>query len=362
MSEISVSLQNVEKWHGKTIGVDRVSLEVYSGEFFSILGPSGSGKTSTLRLIAGLDHPDRGEIQIQGRAMKNLPPNRRPVNMVFQNYALFPHLNVFDNVAFGLQMQGHPLSEIRVRVPKMLELVKLQRMQSRLPAQLSGGEQQRVALARALVNHPAVLLLDEPLGALDQQLRQEMQVELKQIQEQVQCTFVCVTHHQEEALMLSDRVAVMNKGRVLQIGTPQEIYDSPESTFVAKFIGLSNSLTGQMTDHDETTCTVRYPKLSPIRAKRPMDMGAQGHVTMVVRPERLHISSDPDRNGFENSLPAQIKKATFNGNEILYQLHLTPDLVWTARVSLSSQPSDHFQAGQHVYVQWHADQSLVLPA
>ena len=362
MSEVSVSLQNVQKWHGKTIGVDHVSLEVYSGEFFSILGPSGSGKTTTLRLIAGLDHPDQGEIQIQGRTMKDLPPNRRPVNMVFQNYALFPHLTVFENVAFGLQMQGHPVAEIHREVQAMLELVKLQSMQSRLPAQLSGGEQQRVALARALVNRPAVLLLDEPLGALDQQLRQEMQVELKQIQEQVQCTFVCVTHHQEEALMLSDRVAVMERGKVLQIGTPQEIYDAPESTFVAKFIGLSNSITGHMTDHDDTTCTVSHDKILPIRARRPLDMTAQDNVTMVVRPERLHISAGPERNGYDNSLPAEIIKATFNGKEILYQLHITQDLVWTARVSLSSQPSDHFQAGQHVYVQWQAAQSLVLTA
>lgn len=360
MAALSVSLQDVRKLHGKTVGVDHATLEIYAGEFFSILGPSGSGKTTTLRLIAGLDRPDQGEILIRGQAMTDLPPNLRPVNTVFQNYALFPHMTVFQNVAFGLHMQGHSSAEIQSQVDKMLDIVRLQGMQTRYPSQLSGGEQQRVALARALVNHPAVLLLDEPLGALDQQLRLEMQVELKQIQERVQCTFVCVTHHQEEALMLSDRVAVMDRGRILQVGTPQEIYEAPRSTFVAKFIGLSNSLTGRIADYDGARCTVKNVHLSLLHAKRPPDISAHDDVTMIVRPERLHLSTGSERNGFENSLPAQITKATFNGNETLYQLDLSHGIVWTARVPLSSRQSEHFQTGQHVYVQWHADQGLVL--
>jgi len=360
MQELGVHLQKVVKFHGDAVGVDQVSLEIEKGEFFSILGPSGSGKTTTLRLIAGLDHPDQGEIFIQGRPMINVPPHQRPVNMVFQHYALFPHMTVFQNVAFGLQMRGHSVTEIKSQVEQTLELVKLDQKPHRYPTQLSGGEQQRVALARALVNRPAILLLDEPLGALDQQLRQEMQVELKQIQAQVQSTFVCVTHHQEEALMLSDRVAVMDRGKILQVGTPQEIYESPVSTFVARFVGLSNSLIGRITKNDETMCTVMTPHHFSIQAIRPKGDSSTEEVTVIVRPERVHLSSGPEQNGYDNSLPAQINKVNFRGGEMFYQLDLLDGPVWTARVPLSLKPSHRFEVGQRVYVQWHAEQSLVL--
>ena len=260
------------------------------GNFFLLLGPSGSGKTTALRLIEGLDQPDQGDILIQGQVMNAQPANLRPVNMVFQNYALFPHMTVFQNVGFGLQMQGHSTSLMKSQVDQTLALVKLEGKQNRLPSQLSGGEQQRVALGRALVNRPAVLLLDEPLGALDQQLRQEMQIELKQIQEQVKSTFICVTHHQEEALMLSDRVAVMDRGRVWQIGTPQEVYDSPVSTFVAGFVGLSNALHGRVTEVNGATCRIEAKDLPHILATRPVDVTPNGDVTVIVRPERLHLS------------------------------------------------------------------------
>ncbi|MGH9894973.1 MAG: ABC transporter ATP-binding protein, partial [bacterium] len=246
MADLSVDIQDVVKYHGPTLAVDHVSLSVRRGEFFSILGPSGAGKTSILRLLAGFDQPDGGAIRIEGRPMQGVPPNQRPVNLVFQSYALFPHLSVFDNVAFGLRMRKVTGTEIAVRVPEALAMVRLTGKQHRNPSQLSGGEQQRVALARALVNRPAVVLLDEPLGALDQQLRQEMQVELKTIQEQVGITFLYVTHHQEEALTMSDRVAVMHHGRLLQIGPPREIYESPACTFVAGFIGVSNRLVGHL--------------------------------------------------------------------------------------------------------------------
>jgi spermidine/putrescine transport system ATP-binding protein len=360
MPNVGVSLHYVVKFHGDAVGVDGISLDIHKGEFFSILGPSGSGKTTTLRLIAGLDWPDQGEIFIQGRSMNNVPPHQRQVNMVFQNYALFPHMTVFQNVAFGLQMRGHSVSEIKSQVEQTLELVKLHDKPHRYPTQLSGGEQQRVALGRALVNRPAILLLDEPLGALDQQLRQEMQVELKQIQAQVQSTFVCVTHHQEEALMLSDRIAVMDRGKILQVGTPQEIYESPVSTFVARFIGLSNSLIGRITEYDETKCTVVTHHRFSIQATRPKGDSTTDEVTVIVRPERVHLSSVPEHNGHDNSLPAQINKVNYNGGEMFYQLDLHDGLVWTARVPLSLRPSQHFQVGQRVYVQWHADQGLVL--
>jgi spermidine/putrescine transport system ATP-binding protein len=360
MQELAVNLQEVVKIHGEAIGVDQVSLEIQKGEFFSILGPSGSGKTTTLRLIAGLDHPDQGEIFIQGRSMNNVPPHQRPVNMVFQNYALFPHMTVFQNVAFGLQMRGHSVPEIKSQVEQALELVKLHEKAHRYPTQLSGGEQQRVALARALVNRPAILLLDEPLGALDQQLRQEMQVELKEIQARVQSTFVCVTHHQEEALMLSDRVAVMDRGKILQVGTPQEVYESPVSTFVARFVGLSNSLVGRITKYDETMCTVMTPHRFSIQAAKPKNNSSTDEVTVIVRPEQVHLSSGPEQNGYDNSLPAQINKANYSGGEMFYQLDLQEGIVWTARVPRSLRPSHRFQVGQRVYVQWHADHGLVL--
>ncbi|UCE63694.1 MAG: ABC transporter ATP-binding protein [Nitrospirota bacterium] len=360
MEEFAVGLRKVVKFHGDTIAVDDVSLDMTKGEFFSILGPSGSGKTTTLRLIAGLDRPDQGEIFIQGRSMNHVPPHQRPVNMVFQNYALFPHMTVYHNVAFGLQMRGHSVTEIKSQVGETLELVKLHEKPHRYPTQLSGGEQQRVALARALVNRPAILLLDEPLGALDQQLRQEMQVELKEIQARVQSTFVCVTHHQEEALMLSDRVAVMDRGQILQVGTPQEIYESPVSTFVAHFIGLSNSVVGRISNYDGTMCTVMTPYRFSIQATTPKDHSSAEEVTVIVRPERVHLSPGPKHDGYDNSLPALINKVSFNGGEMFYKLDLQDGLVWTARVPMALRPSHRFQVGQHVYVQWHADHGLVL--
>src|SRR6266851_6177618 len=233
-------MREVTKRHGDTLAVDRLSLTIRKGEFFAILGPSGSGKTTTLRLLAGFEQPDAGEIIIEGQPMQGVPPNRRPVNLVFQNYALFPHMTVAQNVAFGLEMKGLQAAEIGPRVAEALEMVRLAGKQNRLPSQLSGGEQQRVALARALVNHPAVLLLDEPLGALDKQLRLEMEVELKALQERVGITFVCVTHDQEEALTMSDRLAVMNAGRIVQIGTPRQVYEEPADTYVADFLGAAN--------------------------------------------------------------------------------------------------------------------------
>ncbi len=362
MQELAVNFQKIVKFHGDTIAVDDVSLEITRGEFFSILGPSGSGKTTILRLIAGLDRPDQGEIFIQGRSMIHISPHQRPVNMVFQNYALFPHMTVFENVAFGLQMRGHSAADIKSQVGETLELVKLHEKSHRYPTQLSGGEQQRVALARALVNRPAILLLDEPLGALDQQLRQEMQVELKEIQRQVQSTFVCVTHQQEEALMLSDRLAVMDQGKILQVGTPQEIYESPVTTFVARFIGQSNSLIGRITDFEDTRCTVMTPDRFSIQAARPKEFSSTDdvEVTVIVRPEQVHLSSGPQQNGYDNSVPAHINKVSFNAGEMFYQLDLLDGLVWTARVPVSLQPTHRFEVGQQIYAQWQADQGLVL--
>ena len=241
-TSVAIALERVTKRFGKTAAVDDVSLSIGEGEFFSLLGPSGCGKTTTLRMIGGFEQPDAGRIVLQGQDVTTVPPNRRPLNMVFQHYALFPHMSVYDNVAFGLKVSGVPRAEHRDRIVRLLQVVELEGMEKRRIRQLSGGQQQRVALARALVKEPAALLLDEPLGALDVKLRKHMQRELKRIQAELGTTFVYVTHDQEEALAMSDRIAVMNGGRVEQLGSPREIYERPESPFVADFIGSLNAL------------------------------------------------------------------------------------------------------------------------
>lgn len=355
-----VELRDVVKAYGVTRAVDHLSLEIRQGEFFSILGPSGSGKTTLLRLLAGFERPDRGEVWIEGRLMQEVPPNLRPVNLVFQHYALFPHLTVFGNVAFGLEMRGVSRHEIVSRVAAALEMVRLTGKQERTPTQLSGGEQQRVALARALVNRPAVVLLDEPLGALDQQLRQEMQVELKGIQERVGLTFICVTHHQGEALTMSDRVAVMDQGRALQVGSPREVYDRPASTFVANFIGISNFLTGSVDSVHGARCTIRVPNLPEIVARHRSGIGEGGRVSLALRPERLHLSREADLNGFDNAVPARVAKAIYGGHEMQYQLRLSDDVLWTARVPNDGTVERRFALDETVFVRWNADEGAIL--
>ncbi|MDR4484808.1 MAG: ABC transporter ATP-binding protein [Nitrospirales bacterium] len=358
----SVVLDKIVKTHGLVKAVDHVSLSIRSGEFFSLLGPSGSGKTTILRLIAGLDHPDQGDIFIQQRVVTLDPPHKRPVNMVFQHYALFPHLSVFENVAFGLHMKKERQTNIQNAVSHMLALVRLQGKEKRLPSQLSGGEQQRVALARALVNRPVVLLLDEPLAALDQQLRQEMQGELKRLQREVEATFICVTHQQDEALMLSDRIAVMQGGKVLQVGTPQEIYDHPVSSIVAQFIGLSNTLSGTIASCEGGVCRVDHEVLSSVLVMCSPHDPPQGAVTVMVRPERVHVSSDMSINGYDNMLSAVVHHVAFSGNEVVYHVRLRDKAIWMARVPIAEAQASSFAIGQPVYVHWRAMEGLVLPA
>ncbi|MBI3603902.1 MAG: ABC transporter ATP-binding protein [Nitrospirae bacterium] len=363
VADVSVDIRNVVKAHGAIPAVDHLSLEVRKGEFFSILGPSGSGKTTTLRLLAGFEHPDQGDILIEGRSMRLVPPNHRPVNLVFQNYALFPHLTVFGNISFGLEMRRVPRAELRSLVEAALDMVRLTSKQDRLPAQLSGGEQQRVALARALVNRPSVLLLDEPLGALDQQLRQDMQVELKAIQEQVGITFICVTHHQEEALTMSDRVAIMNHGRLLQVGSPQEIYETPVSSFVANFIGVSNTLAGHIRSLNGSCCDVTVPglpKAQAIVARPPAGAGVGSPVTLVLRPERLHLSREVSLAGFDNTIEARISKAIYNGSEMHYLLSLADGISWKARVPNAGGSRKRFLPGEAVFVRWTVGEGVVL--
>lgn len=359
--ELCVKLDRVSKRHGVTLAVDQVSLEIQRGEFFSLLGPSGSGKTTLLRLIAGLDFPDQGDIYIQHTLVNTQPPEQRPVNLVFQHYALFPHLSVWDNVAFGLKMRRQSSQAIQSAVGKMLELVHLQGKERRLPSDLSGGEQQRVALARALVNEPVVVLLDEPMAALDQQLRLSMHGELKRLQQELQSTFICVTHQQDEALMLSDRLAVMSAGSVLQVGTPQEIYHTPHSTTVANFIGLSNTVTGTIIRGEGEICWMQTESLPPLKIPRPIDPTSSEQVTVMIRPEQLVIGCGPPTSVSGNSIPGILEKMVFNGNEIFYHVRLATDVLWVVRMPSSTFRTQPPAIGQPVHVEWLTQDGITLP-
>ncbi|MCL6549682.1 MAG: ABC transporter ATP-binding protein [Acidothermus cellulolyticus] len=296
-----IALRDISKVYssrtGDVVAVHALTLAVRPGEFFSLLGPSGCGKTTTLRMIAGFEEPTTGRILLEGRDVTDVPPHRRDVNMVFQNYALFPHLTVWENVAFGPKRKKLPREEIRRRVGEALELVDLVGREKRRPDELSGGQQQRVALARALVNRPRALLLDEPLGALDLKLRQAMQLELKRIQREAGVTFVYVTHDQGEALTMSDRIAVMNAGRVEQLGTPREIYETPSTPFVAGFIGTSNVISAPLTRIDGALALLATPAdervLVPLRV--PVPPGAS--ISATVRPEKIRLSLHPPDDG-----------------------------------------------------------------
>ncbi len=288
----AVELRDVHKRYGETVAVAGVSMLIESGEFVTLLGPSGCGKTTTLRMIGGFETPDGGEVLIAGEPMGGRPPHKRPVNTVFQNYALFPHLTVGKNVAYGLEMSRVPRDERRQRVEAALEMVRLPYVDGRKPSELSGGQQQRVALARALVNRPAVLLLDEPLGALDLKLRKAMQLELKALNREVGATFVYVTHDQEEALTMSDRIAVMNEGRILQIGPPAEIYERPRTRFVADFIGQTNFLPGTVGEISDGIAAVAVDHAGVVYATMPDGLTLSGRTAVVVavRPEKVRIA------------------------------------------------------------------------
>jgi spermidine/putrescine transport system ATP-binding protein len=292
LPEVDVRLDRVTKQFNETVAVDDLSLDIWRGEFFSLLGPSGCGKTTTLRMIGGFEEPTSGTIYLGDIDVTGLPPFKRNVNTVFQNYALFPHLNIYENVAFGLRRRKVADSEIRKRVGEMLELVELPGFEQRKPTMLSGGQQQRVALARALINHPQVLLLDEPLGALDLKLRKQMQIELKRIQTEVGITFIYVTHDQEEAMTMSNRIAVMRAGRIEQLGDPESLYERPETAFVAGFLGVSNLLEGEVAGHEGGMIAIKLSDGTLIRA--PAGKNGQREVRLGVRPEKLRVVAAGD--------------------------------------------------------------------
>jgi len=351
----------VTKSYGPVRAVDSIDLRVPHGQFYALLGPSGCGKTTTLRLIAGFEKPDAGQVMIGGRDVAALPPYRRDVNTVFQHYALFPHMTVAENVAFGLEQRHVPAPDITRRVAEALDMVRLGELARRRPAELSGGQQQRVALARALVNRPTVLLLDEPLGALDQKLRKEMQIELKDLQHQVGITFVFVTHDQEEALTMADRIAVMQDGHVLQEGEPRQIYEHPATRFVADFIGLTNFLEGEVVESRDGVVLVKTPEALEVWCAGA-GLAKGSSVTVAVRPEKIEIHPGARPAGV-NCWRARVLAGTFLGEQTEYRVRLDagPE-VMVRRQNLALNGANPAAApGAFVYVTWTPDVSLVLP-
>ncbi|MEV0596655.1 ABC transporter ATP-binding protein [Nonomuraea cavernae] len=353
MTELNaIALEGVVKEylsHGEVVqAVKGITLDIAEGEFFSLLGPSGCGKTTTMRMIAGFEEPSKGVVRLHGQDVTNVPPNKRDVNMVFQSYALFPHMSVWDNVAFGLKQRKTPQAEIKQRVGEILEIVDLVGREKRRPREMSGGQQQRVALARALVNRPRALLLDEPLGALDLKLRQAMQIELKRIQREVGITFVYVTHDQSEALTMSDRIAVMNDGLVEQLAGPREIYERPATAFVAGFIGTSNLLAG--------TATGGTLELGGGKVLVP---DLDGPVTVTVRPEKITISTDKP-GGDVSVVPGTVAEVVYLGTYNSYAVSLADGAEVTVFQQNAHDSTTTAERGDSVWLSWQARHSYAI--
>jgi len=360
-SGAAVVLEKVRKSFGAITAVDDVSLTIEPGEFITLLGPSGSGKTTTLMMIAGFDHPSSGEIYIDGRPIVGVPPYRRGIGMVFQSYALFPHMSVAENVGFALKQRGTGKATISERVAKTLEVVRLRGYEARYPRQLSGGQQQRVALARAIIFQPRVLLMDEPLSALDKQLREELQLEMKRLHQQLGITFIYVTHDQREALIMSDRVAVMKEGRIEQAGAPSDLYDRPANRFVAGFIGESNFLDASVTAVNGRDVAVRIAGTEILGvSERTPAIGA--NVVLAVRPEKIGFR-DGETPGAQpprlNALAALVRDVVFVGDVHRYVLEIAPGLTLVAK----QQHRHHVKARtpqERVTVEWHIEDTLIV--
>ena len=356
-----IRLAGVTKRFGAVVAVDDISLEIGSGEFFSLLGPSGCGKTTTLRMIGGFDLPTAGRIELRGRDVTGAPPDKRPVNMVFQSYALFPHLDVAGNIAFGLKRRNVDPAEIRRRTAEILEKVHLAGYEKRRTNELSGGQQQRIALARALVNEPQVLLLDEPLGALDLKLRKRLQVELKRIQMDVGITFVYVTHDQEEALTMSDRIAVMHRGRIEQVGTPEDLYDRPSTSFVADFIGTTNLLAGlveTLSPGGATVCLNSGDRCVIATGGRTPGQPVQ----VSVRPEAVRIGAADAASGAgaedgAAGLRATVEQVAYLGATVQYHIRTEKGLAMSV---LAPKAGPRFESGDSVAVSWDPADALVM--
>jgi spermidine/putrescine transport system ATP-binding protein len=351
-----LELRDVTKRFGDVVALDAVSLDIARGQFVTLLGPSGCGKTTTLRIVAGFEAQTAGSVSIRGERVDGVPPYRRNVNTVFQNYALFPHLSVFENVAFGLRVKSRAAAEIRRTVGQALEQVRLGGLDRRRPHELSGGQQQRVALARALVNHPAILLLDEPLGALDLKLRKEMQLELKRVHREVGITFIYVTHDQEEALTMSDLIAVMDAGRIVQLAPPREIYDRPRTTFVANFVGVSNLLAGVVRESADGRATIEVEggwRFGKTFARPPV---AGERVLVAVRPEKLQVTRDG------RGLRGQLEDFVYLGSRATLVVRLDGDRVLQIEDSAAELQNGAGRIGESIAVEWRDADCVVFDA
>ncbi len=361
-----ISIRNITKRFGNMVAVDDVSLDILEGEFFVLLGPSGCGKTTLLRMLAGFEMPSEGQILIGGQDMAGVAPNRRPVNMVFQSYAVFPHMSVTDNVAYGLKIAGLEKSEIRHRVDEALELVSLGGLGTRMPDQLSGGQRQRVALARGLVMRPKVLLLDEPLSALDAKLRAQMQFELAELQDNVGITFVTVTHDQDEALSMASRIAVMNKGDIAQLAEPSDLYEHPANRFVADFIGSVNIFEGKLTVDEPEQAMVDCPELGRVFLNHGVTGAHETTVWVAIRPEKITMlpagrAKAKDSPSGTNIAQGQIKGMSYLGDVTIYDIRLDSGRsIRVSRPNLSRWDQEEFSWDDKVSLHWHPSSPVVL--
>ncbi|MGD9808497.1 MAG: spermidine/putrescine ABC transporter ATP-binding protein PotA [Deferribacterales bacterium] len=360
-SRILVRLENISKFFDNLGVVDNLCLDIFDGEFVTLLGPSGCGKTTLLKIIGGFENQDSGSVYLDGKEVSKLPPNKREVNTVFQSYALFPHLNVYDNVAFGLKMKKMPKNEIKSLVEEALETVKLRDFADRMPSKLSGGQQQRVAIARAIVQKPKLLLLDEPLSALDYKLRKQMQLELKRIQRMLGITFIFVTHDQEEALSMSDRVVVMNEGVIQQVGTPKEVYEEPKNLFVAKFVGEINILHGVIKEKLEGQRYKAVVEGQECSISTPKTFAEGAHVKILLRPEDIRTETIKDADD-EYFLTGVVEETTYKGATLDSVITLNGD----ARIVASEffdedDPEFEYKHGEKVALTWIEGWEVVLP-
>ncbi|MGE5703456.1 MAG: ABC transporter ATP-binding protein [Clostridia bacterium] len=351
-----VQLENLHKAYGSFVAVENLNLEIEHGEFLTLLGPSGCGKTTTLRMIGGFETPNSGSIYLNGQDVKHLPPYKRDINTVFQSYALFPHMTLQENVAYGMKMRNVPKAEREQRALEALRRVQLDHLKDSKPRQLSGGQQQRVALARALVNNPRVLLLDEPLGALDLKLRKEMQVELKHLHQQLGMTFIYVTHDQEEALTMSDRVAVMNKGKIEQLSTPEDLYEVPQTRFVADFIGDTNLYEGNVlgVEGNQVIMSLFNQRVSVPKKQAVVNNNEKAYLS--IRPERIHLTAQSATDG-SNQIAGVFEERVYVGAFVRQIIRLGDERITVLETANQCQ---HFAEGQSVYISWQQDHGVLL--